>query len=86
MSEVEKSKALSQPVPAPEKLDQPVMTYGQMIEGQSLMRKFLKKIEIKIKGERVVTSYIWEFPDEVIAKTFAQQMKDAFEAQVNPSE
>ncbi|MEM2385891.1 MAG: hypothetical protein QXO67_02805, partial [Candidatus Bathyarchaeia archaeon] len=69
MSEAGESKSLSQPIPPPEKLDQPVMTYGQMIEGQSLMRKFLKKIEIKIKGERVVTSYIWEFPDEVIAKT-----------------
>jgi hypothetical protein len=61
----------------------PVMTYGQMLEGQSLMKKFLKKIEIRIKKEKVITSYIWEFPDEAVAKIFADQMKTAFEGQLN---
>jgi hypothetical protein len=64
--------------------EQPVMTYGQLLEGQSLLRKFLKKIEIRVKREKVVTSYIWEFPDEVVAKTFAEQMKLSFEGSLNP--
>lgn len=60
--------------------DTPVMTYQQMIEGQSLMMKFLKKIEVRVKGEKVTTTYFWEFPDKIIAKTFAEQIKAAFES------
>ncbi len=72
--------------PSPSELEKPVMTYGQMLEGQSLMKKFLKKIEIRIKGEKVITSYIWEFPDEVVAKAFAENMKASFEGTLNPEE
>ncbi len=64
--------------------EQPVMTYGQLVEGQSLLKKFLKKIEIRIKRTQVITSYIWDFPDEVVAKAFAEQMKVSFEGTLNP--
>jgi len=75
---------MSEEKPSEEQLQKPVMTYGDMLQGQSLLKKFLKKIEIHIKGTKVVTSYIWDFPDEIVAKTFAETMKDQFEATVNP--
>jgi len=67
-------------------LSQPVMTYGQFLEGRSLLRKFLKEVQIRVKGEKVTTCYFWEFPDEIIAKTFAEQMKDQLNISFNPEE
>jgi len=64
----------------------PVMTYDQYMQGQSLLKKFLKEIKIKRQGTRVVTSYIWEFPDELIAKNFAYSMKEQFEQQLGGGE
>ena len=64
----------------------PVMTYDQYMQGQSLLKKFLKEIKIKRQGTRVITSYIWEFPDELIAKNFAYSMKDQFEQQLGGGE
>lgn len=64
----------------------PVMTYDQYLQGQSLLKKFLKEIKIKRQGTRVITSYIWEFPDELIAKNFAYSMKDQFEHQLGGGE
>ena len=64
----------------------PVMTYDEYLQGQSLLKKFLKEIKIKRQGTRVVTSYIWEFPDELIAKNFAYSMKEQFEYQLGGGE
>jgi hypothetical protein len=44
-----------------------------------MMQRFLKGIEIKVKGNKVQTIYNWEFPDEIVAKTFAESMKEQFE-------
>jgi len=65
-----------------EDLKTPVMTYGQYVEGQSLIRKFLKEIKIKRTGSTVTTTYIWKLPDEIIAKNFALSMKEQFEQQL----
>ena len=59
--------------------DAPVITRQQLIEGQSLMMKFLKKVEVRIRGEKVILTYFWEFPDKLIAKEFAERTKAAFE-------
>ena len=64
----------------------PVMTYDEYLQGQSLLKKFLKEIKIKRQGTRVITSYIWEFPDELIAKNFAYSMKEQFEQQLGGGE
>ena len=64
----------------------PVMTYDEYLQGQSLLKKFLKEIKIKRQGTKVITSYIWEFPDELIAKNFAYSMKEQFEQQLGGGE
>jgi len=87
LADEKKNESVENPVQQQqEALNKPVLTYGQMLEGQSLLRKFLKKIEIRVKGEKVVTSYIWEFPDEIVAKTFAEQMKEQFSQSLNQSQ
>lgn len=59
--------------------DTPVMTYGQFQQGAQMMQHFLKKIDINVDGSKVQTIYHWEFPDEVVAKSFAESMKAQFE-------
>jgi hypothetical protein len=62
----------------------PVMTYDQYQQGAQMMQQFLKGIDIKVKGKRVETIYKWEFPDELVAKTFAENMKEQFEGAMEP--
>jgi hypothetical protein len=63
----------------PQSPDAPIMTVSQFQQGAQMMARFLKSIEIKVKGNKVQTIYHWEFPDEVVAKTFAESMRAQFE-------
>ena len=74
--ETSKTSSVSPPVNVP---DEPVMTMSQFQEGAQVMQRFLKGIDIKVKGNKVKTIYNWEFPDELVAKTFAESMKGQFE-------
>jgi gamma-glutamylcysteine synthetase len=74
--EAPKVYPVSPPVNVP---DEPVMTMSQFQQGAQMMQRFLKGIEIKVKGNKVQTIYNWEFPDEVVARTFAESMKEQFE-------
>jgi len=60
--------------------DYPVMMHSELTAGQQMMKQFLKHVEVRIKGNKVVTSYHWEFPDEIVAKSFAHGMKETFES------
>lgn len=62
-----------------EEEDYPIMFKSQFTEGQSMMKSFLKGIDIKVRGCKVRTTYIWEFPDKLVAKSFAEGMKTQFE-------
>jgi hypothetical protein len=66
-------------VPMPQSPDAPIMTVSQFQQGAQMMARFLKNIEIKVKGNKVQTIYNWEFPDEVAARTFAESMRSQFE-------
>jgi len=57
------------------KSDYPIMYKSDFDAGQRMMMRFLKGIDIKIKGKKVTTIYNWEFPDELVAKAFAHGMK-----------
>jgi gamma-glutamylcysteine synthetase len=74
--EAPKVYPVSPPVNVP---DEPVMTMSQFQQGAQMMQRFLKGIEIKVKGNKVQTIYNWEFPDEVVARTFAESMRSQFE-------
>jgi hypothetical protein len=67
------------PVPMPQSPDAPIMTMSQFQQGAQMMQRFLKGIDIKVKGNKVQTIYNWEFPDEIVAKTFAESMRSQFE-------
>jgi len=77
-----KSEQLPSPVITPEpktKGDFPIMYKSDFNAGQRMMMRFLKGIDIKIKGKKVTTIYNWEFPDELVAKAFAHGMKAQLE-------
>jgi gamma-glutamylcysteine synthetase len=74
--ETPKVYPVSPPVNVP---DEPVMTMSQFQQGAQMMHRFLKGIDIKVKGNKVQTIYNWEFPDELVAKTFAESLKEQFE-------
>jgi len=59
--------------------DYPIMFKSQFVEGQAMMKSFLKGIDIKVRGCQVWTTYIWQFPDKIVAKSFAEGMKAQFE-------
>jgi len=56
----------------------PLMTQKDFIQGQAMMRNFLKGIDIKVKGNEVYTTYKWKFPDKRVAVAFAKGMAESF--------
>jgi len=56
----------------------PVMTQKEFLQGQAMMRTFLKGIDIKVKGNEVYTTYKWKFPDKQAAIAFAKGMAESF--------
>jgi len=51
----------------------------QLDMGMSMLQSFLKRIDIVVKEKEVHVTYILEFPDETIAKTFAEGLKKTYE-------
>ena len=54
------------------------MTQKDFIQGQAMMRSFLKGIDIKVKGNEVYTTYKWKFPDKRVAVAFAKGIAESF--------
>ena len=55
-----------------------MMSEEQMKQGMALIQKFLKKIDIEVDGNKVITCYHYEFPDERIAQVYAQSVQATF--------
>jgi hypothetical protein len=86
VSPPEENVQVSPVVPMPQSPDAPIMTVSQFQQGAQMMARFLKSIEIKVKGNKVQTIYHCEFPDEVVAKTFAESMRSQFMGAMEGSE
>lgn len=56
----------------------PIMTKQDFIQGQAMMRNFLKGVDIKVKGNEVYTTYKWKFPDKRVAVAFAKGIAESF--------
>jgi len=56
-----------------------MMDKKQFEIGMGLLKNFLKKIEVDVEGKRVVFKQYYEFPEEIIAKSFAKSIKEQFE-------
>ena len=56
----------------------PIMTKQDFIQGQAMMRNFLKGVDIKVKGSEVYTTYKWKFPDKRVAVAFAKGIAESF--------
>jgi len=48
------------------------LTPEQLQQGQTLLAKFVKKIELKVSGKLVDLTWKLEFPSEEMAKAFAR--------------
>jgi len=48
--------------------------------GLSLLQNFLQAIDIKVDGKIVYVTYKLGFSDENVAKTFAESLKETYEA------
>jgi len=59
--------------------DYPVMMRSEFTAGQEMMAQFLKGVDITVRGNKVNCIYRWEFPDELVAKSFAEAMKSQFD-------
>jgi len=59
----------------------PVMTQEQFMQGQALLKQYLKGISIKLeKGTGIAkVIFTYDFGDEMVAKAFAEGMKRQFE-------
>jgi len=56
----------------------PVITQKDFVQGQAMMRSFLKGVDIKVKGSEVLTTYRWKFPDKHVAVAFAKGIAKSF--------
>jgi len=51
----------------------------QFEQGLSLLRGFLRGINIRVEDNRVYLTYTMEFPDGALAKSFAETLKKTYE-------
>jgi hypothetical protein len=49
--------------------------------GLSLLAKVLKKVDIKVKGNVVELTQIFELPDETTAKAFAKTLASQYQSE-----
>jgi len=56
-----------------------VISQDQFNLGISLLSKILKKVDIKVKGNIVEMTQVFECPDETTAKAFAKTLASQFQ-------
>lgn len=47
--------------------------------GLEMLKRILKEVNIKVEGNKVYYTQVFEMPDEKIAKSFAENLKKQYE-------
>jgi hypothetical protein len=58
-----------------------MISQEQFQMGVSLLAKILKKVDIKVKGNVVEMTQVFECPDESTAKAFAKALASQFQSE-----
>ena len=58
-----------------------VISQEQFQIGVSLLARILKKVDIKVKGNIVEMTQVFECPDETTAKAFAKTLASQFQSE-----